>query len=181
MLIEANALQHLELICLPASLHNHPERIPEAMRAKIRENRDDYDRVLVLFADCGTGGMLDKVLEEEGVNRIPGAHCYEFYTGSSAFDAIAEQEVGSFYLTDFLTRQFDTLIMEGLGINKHPELLSMYFGNYKRLIYLAQTDNASLQSQAKAAAEKLGLEYEYVFTGLSGLGAFLENPDQAKA
>ncbi len=174
LLIETNNFEHLEITCLPASLHNHPEKIPEAMRSKIQEHRDDYDRVVALFADCGTGGLLDAVLREEGVERIHGAHCYEFYTGTSAFNDLSEQELGTFYLTDFIVRQFDTLIIKGLGMDRHPELRDMYFGNYKRLVYLAQTEDEDLIDQAKLAADKLGLEYEYVYTGLSELGSFLE-------
>lgn len=174
MVVELNGWKHVEVTCLPASLHNHPEKITDALRDKIREHRPDFDRIVALYADCGTGGMLDRMLEEEGVERIPGAHCYEFYATSEKFHPLAEQELGTFYLTDYLARQFDVLIMEGLGIDKHPELLNMYFGNYKRLVYLAQTEDASLQEKAKAAAEKLGLEYEYVFTGLGDLQGFLE-------
>ena len=175
MVVENNGWQHVEVTCLPASLHNHPDRITDAMRDKIHENRPNFERIVTLYADCGTGGMLDRMLEEEGVERIPGAHCYEFYATSEKFHPMAEQELGTFYLTDYLARQFDALIMDGLGINKHPELMPMYFGNYKRLIYLAQTNDASLQEKAKAAAEKLGLTYEYVYTGLGGLGTFLES------
>lgn len=175
MVIEANNWKHVEVTCLPASFHNHPERITDAMRDKIRENRADFEQIIALFADCGTGGMLDRMLEEEGVTRIPGAHCYEFYATSEKFHPMAEQELGTFYLTDYLARQFDVLIMDGMGLNKHPELMPMYFGNYKRLVYLAQTDDASLQEKAKAAAEKLNLTYEYVFTGLGGLRGFLED------
>jgi len=174
MVIEANDWKHVEVTCLPASFHNHPERITDAMREKIRENRPDFDRIIALFADCGTGGMLDRMLEEEGVVRIPGAHCYEFYATSEKFHPMAEQELGTFYLTDYLARQFDVLIMEGMGLNKHPELMPLYFGNYKRLVYLAQTEDASLQEKAKAAAEKLNLTYEYVFTGLGDLRGFIE-------
>ncbi len=183
-LIELNDWRHMEITCLPAIWHNRPEHIPDGMRQKIHENRDKYDRILALYGDCGTGGMLDKVLEEEGVERIPGAHCYEFYMGSAEFAEAYEQELGTFYLTDYLVRQFDTLIMGGLGIDKHPELLPMYFGNYKRLMYMAQIEDASLQEQAKAAADKLGLAYEYRFTGLDGLGQYMgilkgETPDSA--
>ncbi len=174
LLIEINKLDHLEVQCLPASLHNRPEKIPEAVRSKIHENRDDYDRIVALYADCGTGGLLDKVLREEGVERIAGAHCYEFYSGSSAFDNLMEQELGTFYLTDYLVRQFDTLIMKGLGLDKHPELMTMYFGNYKRLVYLAQVEDPELCEQAKRAAGKLNLQYEYVFTGLDEFSTFLK-------
>lgn len=171
--IRANGWDHMEVTCLPAKLHNRPALIPEAMRKKIHENRDQFDQILALYGDCGTGGGLDKVLEEEGVERIAGAHCYEFYTGAAAFAAIADAEPATFYLTDFLARYFDRLIIEGLGIDKHPELLPLYFGNYEKLLYLSQIESAELQDKARAAAERLFLDYEYRFTGLSGLGDFL--------
>lgn len=171
--IEANGLRHVEVTCISALLHNRPERIPEAVRAKIREHRAEYERIMVLYADCGTGGVLDQVLAEEGVERIGGPHCYAFYAGQQVFEALADAEPGTFYLTDFLTRQFDTLVIEGLGLDRHPELLDLYFGNYRRLIYLAQTEDTALQAQARAAAERLGLEYEYRFTGLGELARFV--------
>jgi Protein of unknown function (DUF1638) len=171
--IEASGLSHLDVTCVSALLHNRPERIPEAVRAKIREHRERYARILVLYGDCGTGGELDRVLAEEGVERIAGPHCYAFYAGQDVFDALADAEPGTFYLTDFLARQFDTLVIEGLGIDRHPELLPLYFGNYKRLVYLAQTEDGELERQARAAAGRLGLAYERRFTGLSGLAGFV--------
>ena len=171
--IEANGLRHVEVTCISALLHNRPERIPEAVRAKIRKHKAEYERIMVLYADCGTGGVLDQVLAEEGVERIGGPHCYAFYAGQQVFEALADAEPGTFYLTDFLTRQFDTLVIEGLGLDRHPELLELYFGNYRRLIYLAQTEDPALQAQARAAAERLGLEYEYRFTGLGELARFV--------
>jgi hypothetical protein len=174
--IEASGLsERIEVTCVSALLHNRPQRIPEAVRAKIRENRADYARILVLYGDCGTGGELDRMLAEEGVTRIEGPHCYAFYAGERVFEALSDAEPGTFYLTDFLVRQFDTLVMEGLGLDRHPELLPLYFGNYKRLVYLAQTEDPGLQAAARAAALRLGLAYEYHFTGLSGLAAFVRS------
>ena len=167
---------HYKVTCLPAILHNRPERIPELVRAKIRSGRRRYDRIFVLYGDCGTGGLLDKVLEEEGVERIPGPHCYEFYTGVADFAALAEAEPGTFFLTDYLVRHFNRLIIKGLGLDRHPQLLGDYFGNYRRLVYLAQTEDAALRAKAEAAADRLELSFEYRFTGLQGLGRFLEEP-----
>jgi hypothetical protein len=173
--LSASGLAHLDVTCVSALLHNRPERIPEAVREKIREHRPHYERILVLYGDCGTGGALDRVLDEEGVARIAGPHCYAFYAGEAVFDALADAEPGTFYLTDFLVRQFDTLVIEGLGLDRHPELLPLYFGNYKRLVYLAQTEDEELEAAARAAAERLGLAYEHHFTGLSGLAAFVRS------
>ncbi|MEK0084471.1 DUF1638 domain-containing protein [Benzoatithermus flavus] len=174
--IEASGLQdRIRITCVSALLHNRPQHIPEAVRAKIREHRDDFERIFVLYGDCGTGGELDRVLAEEGVERIEGPHCYAFYAGQDVFDALSDAEPGTFYLTDFLVRQFDTLVIEGLGLDRHPELLPLYFGNYKRLVYLAQTEDPELRAAAEAAAERLGLAYEYRFTGLSGLAAFVRS------
>jgi hypothetical protein len=167
-------LEHIDLACLPAQLHNHPERIPEAMRAKIRGNRAAYDEILCLYGDCGTGGELDRVLKEEGVRRIEGAHCYAFYTGEEAFAALVEEEPGTFYLTDFLVRHFDALIIRGLGLDRFPQLRDDYFGNYRRVVHLAQFDDPAAAIKAEAAAARLGLAYERRFTGLGGLRAFID-------
>ncbi len=173
-LIEANGWRRLVLECLPAGLHNRPEKIPDAVRAKIAESRTRYQRILVAYADCGTGGLLDRVLEEEGVERIGGPHCYSFYAGAGVFEGLHDEEPGSFYLTDYLVRHFDTLIIKGLGLDRHPQLLSEYFGNYHRLVYLAQTEDEGLRDLAKRAAGKLGLAYEYRFTGYGELAGFME-------
>ncbi len=163
-------LPPMDLTCLPASLHNRPERIPGAVAARIRRARaEGYDRIFVAYADCGTGGLLDRVLEAEGIDRLEGAHCYEVYGGRAAFAALATEEPGTFYLTDFLARNFERLVIRGLGLDRHPELLPMYFGNYRRLVYLAQTDNPALTRLARAGALRLGLGFERRSTGLGEL------------
>jgi hypothetical protein len=172
-LIRLNRWTRLAVTCLPASLHNRPERITEAVRAKIRANRGRYRRLLCLYGDCGTGGLLDAMLAEEGVERIAGAHCYAFYAGLGEFEAMMEEEIGTFFLTDYLTRFFDRLVMEGLGLDRHPELLADYFGHYRRVVWLAQAPDADLEARAKAAAAKLGLPLETRMTGLFGLQSFL--------
>ncbi len=161
-----NGWTHLKIQCLPAELHNRPEKIPDAVRAQIEAQRDNFEHIFVAYADCGTGGMLDEVLAEYGIDRLPGAHCYEFFAGSAAFAAMAEAEPGTFYLTDFLTRHFDRLIKKGLGLDRHPELLPAYFGNYRRLVYLSQTESTQLETEARAHAQYLGLEYRHRHTGL---------------
>jgi len=181
-LIRVNGWDHLTVTCLPASWHNTPDKIPEGVRQRIRAARGNYDRILVLYGDCGTGGLLDAVLAEEGVERIDGPHCYAFFAGEAVFDALAEAEVGTFYLTDYLARHFERLIIQGLGLDRHPELLPLYFGNYRKLVYLAQTDDAELDARAAAAAERLGLGYERHFTGYGGLGDFIAgHPGEAAA
>ena len=173
-------LDHIDVACLPAQLHNHPKRIPEAMRAKIRASRESYDEILCLYGDCGTGGELDRVLAEEGVRRIEGAHCYAFYAGEEAFSQLAEEEPGTFYLTDFLVRHFDALVIRGLGLDRFPQLRDDYFGNYRRLVHLAQFDDPATETKARAAAERLGLAYERRFTGLAGIRAFLDPATREK-
>lgn len=173
-LIAANGWSHLTLECLPAGLHNRPEKIPDAVRNKIREKRAEFEHILVAYADCGSGGLLDKMLAEEGVERIGGPHCYSFYAGADAFEALHEEELGTLYLTDYLARHFETLIIKGMGIDRFPQLMEQYFENYKRVVYLAQTEDAALQEKAKAAAERLGLSYEYRFTGYGELSDFMK-------
>ena len=162
---DMNQWNHIEFQCLPAELHNTPDRIPAVVKAKIESEISRYDKVFVAYADCGTGGMLDKVLDEYGIERIPGAHCYEFYAGSNEFQRLAEEEPGSFYLTDFLVRHFDRLVIKGLGLDRRPQLMPVYFKNYKRVVYLAQTESKELQAMAREQADYLGLEYCYRFHG----------------
>ena len=160
-----NEWQHIEFQCLPPELHNRPEQIPAAVRAKIESQAGNFEKTFVAYADCGTSGELDKVLDEFGIERIAGAHCYEFYAGSEKFTELADDEPGSFYLTDFLVRHFDRLVIKGLAMDRMPQLIPVYFGNYKRLVYLAQTDSEKLQLMAKQYAEFLQLEYCYRFFG----------------
>ena len=167
-------LPDVALECLPAGLHNRPERIPGAVRAQIGSARArGYERIFIAYADCGTGGLLDRVLEDEGVERLPGAHCYEVYAGSAAFAALADEEPGTFYLTDYLVRSFEALVIRGLGLDRHPELLPVYFGNYRRVVYLAQIDDPVLTERARAAADRLGLAFERRLTGLVELSPAL--------
>ena len=179
-LFESNRWEHLKVECLPASLHNHPEQIAPAVRKKIREFRDHFTSIFVAYADCGTGGQLDKVLAEEGVERLPGAHCYQFFWGSDAFLKRHEAEPGVFYLTDFLARHFERLVMEELGIRTHPELKEMYFSHYTKLVYLSQSDLPDVLAMARSAADTLGLEFEHVRTGFgeleTSLAAFAKIP-----
>ena len=164
-----NGWPHMDVQCLPAELHNRPEKIPAAVKAKILANRKDYSSIFVAYGDCGTGGLLDAVLQEEQVERIPGAHCYEFFAGSEAFEALTEKELGTFYLTDFLLEHFERLVVRGLGLDRHPSLLATLFGNYRKLVYLAQVPDAGRMAAARSAAERLGLTFDYLVTGYGGL------------
>ena len=161
-------VDHIDLQCLPAILHNHPDRIVPAVREAIAKTRG-YDRVFLAYADCGTGGQLAKAAEELGLEMLPGPHCYAFFEGTSEFIARAEDEFTAFYLTDFLTRQFDAFVWEPLGLDRHPELRDSYFGHYEKLVYLAQTDQPELDKRAAEAAARLGLRYERRFTGYGDL------------
>ena len=155
----------MDLQSITADLHVTPEKIPQAVANKIMEAGDRYDNIFVAYGDCGTSGELDKVLESRGVSRLPGAHCYDFLAGKEIYAKLQNEEPGTFYLTDFLAQHFQRLVINTLGLDKHPELLPMYFGNYTRLVYLAQTDSNQLNELAELAAEKLGLRYERLFTG----------------
>ena len=167
--IRLNGWTHVDVKCLPAKLHNTPKQIAGAVDAKLTELADRYDRVFVAYADCGTAGALDVVLTKHDVERLPGAHCYGFLAGNSAWDAMQEDEPATFYLTDFLARHFESLVVRGLKLDVHPDLVPMMFGNYKRLVYLAQTDNASLRERAEKAATFLGLAFELRRTGYGEL------------
>jgi hypothetical protein len=172
----------VKVLGVDARLHMRPALIAAAVERRIAEARATYGAdvgIFVAYADCGTGGALDAVLEREGVQRIEGAHCYEFYAGASAYAALQEEELGTFYLTDFLARQFESLVLRGLGLDRHPELLPDYFGSYRRLVYLAQTDDPVLDAKARAAADRLGLAFERRATGFGELAPTIENAIQA--
>ncbi len=165
---------HVDVQCLDAALHNHPERIPNAVDALICQHQPHYERVFVAYGDCGTGGRLDAVLANRQVERLTGAHCYSVFATEDGFDALASQEPGTFYLTDFLVRHFDRLVIKGLKLDQHPALRKQLFAHYRRVVYLAQTDDPVLQAAAEKAAAQLDLTLETVFTGLGQLAGELE-------
>lgn len=166
---------HVDITCLSAELHNRPQEIVKAVREKTVRNRMHYSAIFAAYADCGTGGRLDRVLAEFGVERLPGVHCYELLAGAPAFDRLSSDEPGTFYVTDFLVRHFDRLVYRGLGLDRFPQLMSAYFGNYRKLLYLAQREDDALKSRARDQAARLGLAFEYHFTGLDSLRRQMEH------
>lgn len=172
-LVKRNGWEHMRVECLPAKLHNDPGALPERIRGKIKDGRRRFDHIIVLYSDCGSGGLIEAMLEEEGVDGIGGAHCYEVFTGSEVFREIMEDEVGCFFLTDFLARHFEKLVIQGLGLDTFPQLRDTYFGNYRKLVYLAQSENEDLRARAEAAAQSIGLEFEIRYTGTGGFDSFL--------
>lgn len=167
---EQLGLDHLDLTCLPAEFHFYPDRIAPAMDKAIEKAKaDGYSNIFVGYADCGTGGLLDRVCEKHGVERMAGPHCFAFYQGMDAYAKVADDDMMSFYMTDFLCRQFDAFFMNPLGLDRHPELIKDYFGNYEKLVYIAQTDDPELDKVAEKAARMLGLAYERRSTGYGDL------------
>ncbi|PWJ77629.1 uncharacterized protein DUF1638 [Pseudaminobacter salicylatoxidans] len=167
---ERLGLDHLDLTCLPAEFHYYPDRIAPALdKAILKARAEGYDRIFIGYADCGSGGMVDRVCEQHGVERMDGPHCFAFYQGIEAFNAIADGDMLSFYMTDFLCRQFEAFFIKPLGLDKHPELVSDYFGHYEKVVYLAQTNDPALDKVAEDAAKLLGLAYERRFTGYGDL------------
>ncbi len=170
---KANGWSHLDLACLPAIFHNTPDRIPDAVRTAVERHRDAYDRIFVVYADCGTGGRLQALCDELGVQMVAGPHCYSFFEGNAAFARRSEEEFTAFYLTDFLVRQFDAFVWRPLGLDRHPELRDAYFGNYEKLVYQAQTNDPALDAKARDCADRLGLAFERRFTGYGDLATAL--------
>ncbi|MEO9900941.1 DUF1638 domain-containing protein [Nisaea sp.] len=168
----------LEITCLPAIWHNHPEKIAPGLRRKL-EAAKGYEQVFVAYGDCGTGGAVDQVIKEFGVERIAGPHCYQFFMGTDEFTALTDADPACFFLTDYLVRHFDRLIFKGLGLDRFPELRDMYFGNYTALVYVAQTEDPRLTAKAKQAAERLGLAFEYRYRGYGELQSFMETAHPA--
>lgn len=169
-----NGWDHMDLTCLPAIYHVYPEKITDAVEEAVFKHKADYARIFVAYADCGTGGRLQAKCAELGVEMIEGPHCYSFFEGNSTFAEIAEDEFTAFYLTDFLVRQFDAFVIKPMGLDRHPELRDMYFGNYEKLVYQAQTDDAELTAKARLCADRLGLKFERRFTGYGDLQTALE-------
>lgn len=155
------------LQCVPATLHNEPQKIAPAIERVLDETPGQYGRTVLAFGDCGTGGGLDRLCKERGLERLPGAHCYAFFAGLSEFDAMMEEELGTFFLTDFLARQFESMVIQPLGLDRKPELRDMYFGHYKRLVFLSQTEDEDLLKKAQDSAKALGLTFEHRSTGLT--------------
>lgn len=174
-LVSVNGWDNVTVECLPAALHNTPDRIPAEVERRLDRAADRYDHVLVGYGDCGTGGLLDRVLERRGVTRLPGDHCYEFFATSSVFAALHDAEPGTFYLTDYLVKYFDRLVIQGLGLDRHPELLDAYFGNYRRVVYLSQVEDPALVAAGRAAAAKLGLDFEHRHVGYGDLATAVGN------
>ena len=169
----ANGWSHLDLTCLPANFHLYPEKITQAVRDAVAKHRDTYESIFVVYADCGTGGQLEAACAEMGVEMVAGPHCYSFFEGNDAFAAKADEEFTAFYLTDFLVRQFDAFIWKPMGLDRHPDLRDMYFGNYEKLVYQAQTDDPALTEKAQDCAARLGLAFERRFTGYGDLSTTL--------
>lgn len=162
-----NSWTNITIQCLSAELHNTPKLIPIKVKEKLDLMADDFDKVYLAYADCGTGGLLDSLLKNYNIERLPGAHCYEFFAGTNQFLSLTEEELGTFYLTDFLVKHFNRLVIKGLGMDRYPELKNEYFKNYKKLTYLAQTDSKELKNKAKQYADFLNLEYNFYYTGLN--------------
>ena len=172
------ALDHLDLTCLPAEYHFYPDRIAPAVERAIAKARSDgYEHIFVGYADCGTGGQLDAVCRRRGVARIEGPHCFAAYQGLQAFERVGEEDMTAFYMTDFLCRQFDAFLIKPLGLDRHPELIADYFGHYRKLVYLAQTDDPALDRVAEQAAKLLGLAFERRFTGFGDLVSALRDAE----
>ena len=170
----ANQWTALDIKCLDAALHNRPERIADRLESVLAQHHAEYTNILIAYADCGTGGAVDRVAQQFNAQRLPGAHCYEFYATSPVFAALAEAEPGTFYLTDFLVRHFDRLVIEEMKLDEHPELEEMLFGRYRKVVYLAQGDSSELLHQAERAATRLKLPLEVVITGYGLLAKTVE-------
>ena len=170
----ANQWTALDIKCLDAALHNRPERIADRLESVLAQHHAEYTNILIAYADCGTGGGVDRVAQQFNAQRLPGAHCYEFYATSPVFAALAEAEPGTFYLTDFLVRHFDRLVIEEMKLDEHPELEEMLFGRYRKVVYLAQGDSSELLDQAERSATRLKLPLEVVTTGYGLLAKTVE-------
>lgn len=167
---EQMGFDHIDLKCLPAVWHHYPDKIaPGVEDAILKARAEGFEEIFIGYADCGTGGRLDKVCEKYGVKRIAGPHCFSFYMGNDNFIAETDDHITTFFMTDFLARHFENFFVKPLGLRKHPQLRDMYFGNYEKLLYLAQVKDPKLEQVARDAADFLQLEYVYRYTGYGDL------------
>ena len=171
---KANQWTAVDIKCLDAALHNRPERIADRLEVALAQQHAHYDNIFIAYADCGTGGAVDRVADQFNAQRLPGAHCYEFYATSPVFAALAEAEPGPFYLTDFLVRHFERLVIQEMKLDKQPELEEMMFGQYRKVVYLAQIEDSQLRVEAERAAARLKLPLEVVTTGYGLLASKVE-------
>ena len=167
----------VNLQCLPAGWHNSPQLIAPGVEDYLSKNAHLYEEVYIAYADCGTGGALDRVISKYKAKRIDGAHCYEFFAGKDVFEKLAEEEIGTFYLTDYLVKNFKRIMIKGLGLDRHPELFEVYFEHYKKLVYLAQTENKQWNKDAEQYAKDFGFDYEYRLVGTGSLSSVFEEID----
>jgi len=170
-LVRANDLEQVVVDCLPASLHHRPALIPDALRERLAKSASQYDRIIIGYGDCGTNGGIDDVCEEYGATRVPGEHCFEFYAGPALYARLQDAEIGTFYLSDFFARHFSLFVLEPLGITAHPELAELYFGNYRKIVYVSQAPTPDLLARAQDAADHLGLDFEHHHVGYGDLGS----------
>lgn len=173
-IVTVNGLADIAIRAVPASYHNRPERIAPAVARLIKVARPHFKRIFVAYGDCGTAGELDRLLGREMIERLPGAHCYAFYSGVDAFEARGDADMRTFYLTDFLAQHFDRLVWQGLGLERHPELRDAYFGNYERVVYLSQAPTPELTAAAERAAARLSLAYDHRPVGYGDLATAMK-------
>jgi hypothetical protein len=162
-----------DVLGVPSLLHNEPDRIPAAVQQRIRQAREAYEKVIVVYGDCGTGGLLDHMLEQEGVQRVTGPHCYEMYADGT-FEKLMAEAPGTYFLTDYLVQSFDHLVIEGMGLDQYPDLRDEYFRNYTRVVYLVQREDPALLARARWAADRLSLPLEVRRTGYGKLESRLK-------
>jgi hypothetical protein len=179
-LFKLNKWDHMDLTCLPAKYHLYPDKIVDAVEEAVEKHKENYSQIFIAYADCGTGGLLEAKCKELGVEMIAGPHCYSFFEGNEVFAETSEDEITAFYLTDFLVKQFDAFIMKPMGLDRHPELRDMYFGNYTKMVYQAQTNDPALDAKALECAAKLGLPLERRFTGYGDLETALSGISDAR-
>ena len=176
-----NKWEHYDVQCLDAKLHNRPDLITPKLAEVITKKGESYSQILIGYADCGTNGAIDSLIETDSrLERLSGPHCFSFFIGEKEYKRLSEQEPGTFWLTDFLVRHFDSMVIKTLGLDKHPELRDVYFSNYTTATYLSQISEEKLLHSAKKCSDKLGLEFRHIHTGFGAFEQALRVKDIAK-
>jgi len=148
---------HADFHPIDARYHLYPSKIEAAVERRLAETDGRYERRVVVYGHCGAQRLDSIIAEHPGAVRTVGPHCYEMYGGAD-FRRAVDEEPGTFILTDYLVRAWDKLVVKGLKLDAHPELVGLMFGHYRRMIYYSQEEDAALVAEAGRIARSLGLE-----------------------
>ncbi len=162
-----------DLYGVPATYHMRPASIVAAVDEHLERIRNRYKKVIVVYGDCGTAGELDRVLERHRAERLAGEHCYEVFCGPR-FSALTKRSPATYFLTDFLVRSWEEVVVREMGLGRAPSLKAKLFAGFTSVTFLRQDPDLGLLKKAEGIAAYLGLPLEVEEVGTSELESQLE-------